>query len=848
MLMRVTLIGLAFFIFSCKSSQITTAQENTQESEPITQDFVEVDSTSYHPIKDYRSSNSRSFDLLHTTLHLSFNWEKQHVNGKAHLKLRPYFYEQETLVLDAKGLEILRVGMIDGLDTTSLMFEYPNDQVYIELGRNFTRNEELDIFIQYIAKPNERTLGGSDAITSDKGLYFINPTGEEPNKPRQIWTQGETECNSAWFPTIDSPNERCTQEMYLTVSDSLTTLSNGELISSVKNSNGFRIDHWKLDKPHAPYLFMLAIGQFDVVEDNTGKVPFKYLLEPGYGQYAKDIFGNTPEMLSYFEDLLGVDYPWGTYSQVVVRDFVSGAMENTTASIFMDDLRMTDKELLDENWDYIIAHELIHQWFGNLVTCESWSNLPMNESFANFGEYLWIGHKYGKDEGDYHAMLEEDSYLEESQSKMVNVIRHYYDDREEMFDNHSYAKGGLILRMLKSYVGDEAFFAAVKTYLSENKFQSVEIHNLRLAFEKVTGEDLNWFFNQWFYQPGHPIVKVEDRFESDTLYISIEQIQDISQLPVYKLPLYIDIYLGDKLMRYPLVMEDVSEELVIPFPSAPDLIVFDSEFQLVGEIIHEKPLEHHLFQLKECDNLVGRYEAFVTLAQSEDTEYTTKAIEVALEDQSFRIRSLAMEFMQSIPDYLSQDQIRTRVETFLSDSIAELRAGSLYALSIYNVDNYKDELVAAVNDKAYSVQGVALEGVLELELDNKEEIFEPMMKENQIDIMLPTADFINRRNNIEDLDWYLGKIESVEGSNLFFLMQYFAEFVFNNSQDSRGQVLPVIEDLAKNNSNYMVRYAAFQTISIINDSNDLDELLNEIMANEKDSRLIQLYKEIQEGW
>ncbi len=845
---RAALFGLALGLMACKTSQVPTDDSSVSESGQESTDIVFVDTVNYHPIKDYQASESRVFDLLHTRLVIAFDWDNQHVLGKAHLKLKPYFYEQETLVLDAKGFEVSRIAKVDGLDTIDLNYEYPNDVLYIDLDKKYSRNEELDLIINYTAKPNERVINGSEAITADKGLYFINPRGEDAHKPTQIWTQGETEANSAWFPTIDAPNERCTQEIILTVPDSMTTLSNGILISSVRSSNGQRTDHWKLSKPHAPYLTMIAVGQFDVVEDSSEEIPLKYYIEKGYGQYAKSIFGNTPEMLQYFEKTLGVDYPWGTYNQIIVRDFVSGAMENTTASVFMDDLRMTDKELLDENWDYIIAHELMHQWFGNLVTCESWSNLPMNESFANFGEYLWISHKYGQDEGNYHAMLEKDAYLQEAEDKMVNLIRFYYDDREDMFDNHSYAKGGLILRMLKSYLGDEAFFESIKYYLNQNKYQSVEIHNLRLAFEKVTGEDLNWFFNQWFMEAGHPLLKVADKFEEDTLYITIEQVQDLDKLPLYKLPMYIDIYLGEKLMRYPLVMEDVIEELAIPFPSNPDLIIVDSEFQLVGEIIHEKPLDHFLFQLKECDNLIGRYEAFVALAQSEDTEYTTKAVEVALEDSSFRIRSLALEFLQSIPEYLSQPQIQDRVYQFLQDSISELRAGALYALTIYDVDQYKSEVLAAIEDEAYSVQGVALEGLLELNIEDKAQYFEPLLAETQIDILLPTADYVNRRNNIDDLDWYLDKIEMVEGNNLFFLMQYFAEFIFNNADQSRERILPVIEHLAKNDQSYLVRYAAFQTISILNETGELDELLKEIIDNEADERLLDLYQEMQASW
>jgi aminopeptidase N len=194
---------------------------------------------------------------------------------------------------------------------------------------------------------------------------------------------------------------------------------------------------------------------------------------------------------------------------VVVRDFVSGAMENTSASTFMEAVQSTQRELIDKSWDDIIAHELFHQWFGDLVTIESWANLPLNESFANYAQYLWDEYKYGKDEADYQAFREKQQYLYESTRKQEPMIRFEYKKPDDMFDSHSYAKGGRILHMLRRLVGDEAFFESLKEYLHQNAFQNTEIHHLRLAFEKVTGKDLNWFFNQWFLLPGHPELVID---------------------------------------------------------------------------------------------------------------------------------------------------------------------------------------------------------------------------------------------------------------------------------------------------------------------------------------------------
>ncbi|MDW8288725.1 MAG: M1 family metallopeptidase, partial [Flammeovirgaceae bacterium] len=435
-------------------------------------------------------------------------------------------------VLDAKGFDIRRIGRIYQQDTIDLSFNYDGKKLEVLLDRVFKRNETLHLFVDYVAKPNEITVKGSEAITEDKGLYFINPLGKEKDKPRQIWTQGETEASSCWFPTFDAPNVKTKQEIFITVDTAFRTISNGTLVFQRNNNDGTRTDYWKQDKPHAPYLFAMAIGKYAEIKDQWRHVPLFYYVEPEYAPYAKDIFGNTPEMMEFFSKLLDYPYPWDKYAQVVVRDFVSGAMENTSVSIFMEQLQVDKRSLLDHHWDAIIAHELFHHWFGNLVTCESWANLPLNESFANYSEYLWLEYKYGVDEADLHWQGELEQYLNESIRKQEPLIRYYYRDKEDMFDSHSYAKGGLILHYLRKIVGEEAFRESLQLYLKQNAFKKAEIHQLRLAFEEVTGEDLNWFFDQWFLKPGHPDIFLSEQYENGVVSLTVRQRQDLQRTPL----------------------------------------------------------------------------------------------------------------------------------------------------------------------------------------------------------------------------------------------------------------------------------------------------------------------------
>ena len=368
------LLALSIGFSACKTQKETTTAAPISDVE-VAEEEVEVET------REYQAANTRTFDLIHTTLDVRFDWEKQQLSGKAELTLKPYFYATNQLELDAKGFDLRAVSLKKDGQLQSLKYTYDKEKIYIELDKEYKRSETLTVWIDYTAKPEELEAEGSAAITDAKGLYFINANGEDKDKPKQIWTQGETESSSCWFPTIDSPNENMTQDIKITVDSRYSTLSNGLLVSSRPNGDGTRTDQWKQTKPHAPYLAMMAVGEFAIVKDKWKGIDVDYYVEPAFEPHAKAIFGETPKMLDFYSDVLDFPYAWEKYSQIVVRDYVSGAMENTTATIHGEFLHRTQRELIDSDNEKIIAHELFHHWFGDLVTCESWSNLPLNESY-----------------------------------------------------------------------------------------------------------------------------------------------------------------------------------------------------------------------------------------------------------------------------------------------------------------------------------------------------------------------------------------------------------------------------------------------------------------------------------
>jgi aminopeptidase N len=666
--------------------------------------------------KVYQGTNPRSADILHTKLEVKFDWNNSWMYGKATIDIKPYFYPMKKLYLNARGMDLYKVQIVGVKGNADLKYVYENDSIKIELDKEYTRNDKFTVFIDYKSKPNELKAGGSSAISSDKGLYFVNPKGEEKNKMPQIWTQGETQSNSAWFPTVDSPNERMTNEILMTVDDKYTTLSNGLLVKQTKNTDGTRVDHWKMDMPHAPYLVMMGVGEFKKVLDKpwNGK-EISYYVEKEYEPHARAIFGNTPEMVDFFSKKLGVPFAWPKYAQIVVRDYVSGAMENTSATLHGDfSVYQTEREIIDgKRGENVISHELFHQWFGDLVTCESWSNITVNESFATYGEYLWQEYKNGADAADAHGYNSRQGYM--AQSKMEPLVRFGYHQREEVFDAISYNKGGQILHMLRKYVGDDAFFASLKLYLETNKFKSAEAHNLRLAFEEVTGQDLNWFFNQWYYAGGYPELKIDYSYDAAArqVKVKVEQQQDFTRVPLYRLPLFIDIYYGEgatrKVRREWVTITKAMHEFSFSSDEKPMLVNFDGEKQLLGTKTDNKSPEDYVYQYKNAPKYVDRLEALDKFKSNLDNPAVYACVKLALKDRWHGLRIKAINLLEDVAAKQEAEVKPLLVAVAKTDEKTTVRAEAIdFLAKNYKGDEVKEIYMSALNEQSYAILGSGL--------------------------------------------------------------------------------------------------------------------------------------------
>ncbi|PUZ20906.1 aminopeptidase N [Chitinophaga costaii] len=658
----------------------------------------------------YHTTSQKVNDLIDTRLDVRFDLAKSYVYGKEWITLKPHYYPTDTLQLDAKGMNIKTIGMMQHGKIKPLTFRY-NDSLtlVIKLDRTYRNDEKYTLFIDYTAMPDK--LHDKPGFKLDgKGLYFVNPRGEDTSKPTQIWTQGEAESSSCWFPTIDKPNQKTTEEISITVPSKYVTLSNGLLITQKNNTDGTRTDTWRQLLPHAPYLFMLAVGDFKIFKDKWRNKAVDYYLEPAYAPYAKQLFGQTPEMMEFFSQALGVDFPWDKYAQVVVRDFPLGAMENTSATLHGDYVQKTPWDLIDDPngaGGTTIAHELFHQWFGDLVTCESWSNETLNESFAVFGEKYWNEKKYGKDDGDAKRYDEMQAYLRNATAASQPLVPFVFTDNEGINGANIYDKGGIVLNMLRNYLGDEAFFKGLGLYLKTHAYKNAEVQDLRLAMEEVSGRDLNWFFNQWYYGAGHPVLDVTSQW-NEALHQETVIINQQQAGPAFQWPLAVDFYVKDKVVRAQVWMKQHQDTLVIPLATKPDLVNVDADKVLLCKLTDHKTLEELYFQYQHAPFYLDRLEAIQAATGQQGQPAGIAILTAALKDKYYGLRIRAINAIKTDTLDRAATILPLLAGMASNDTNYLVRAAAITVLGKTGRKDYTALYQSSIASPSYTVKGAAL--------------------------------------------------------------------------------------------------------------------------------------------
>ncbi|MBS1780666.1 MAG: M1 family metallopeptidase [Bacteroidetes bacterium] len=787
-------------LFVLLAGVISSCGPSRRAKKRVQLDTITV-SAKNNPLDIYRETSTRSWELVNSHVALSFNYKDKTAQGKEWITMHPYFYTTDSIVLDAKTMKIDSVYIEDVTEGKTLSYSYHDDQLYIKLHKKYSASDTIKLYIKYTAMSYSGKAGGSSAIAEDKGLYFINTDNAIPNKPVQVWTQGETESNSRWLPTIDKPNQRTTTRLELTVADSFTTLSNGNLEHQFKSANGMRTDVWVMDKPIQVYAIMFAIGKFSIVADKdwNGK-PVNYYVEPAYAPYAKTMFKHTPDMIGYFSEVTGVPYPWNKYSQVVVRDYVSGAMENTSATLLGEFLNQNNRENKDEDFEDVVSHELFHQWFGDYVTAESWSNLTLNESFATYGEQLWRRHQYGNASADLLLWKDLNTYLSSAQINQP-LVRFHYRDREDMFDRVSYQKGGAILHYLHSLMGDEAFSRSMQLYLQKHALHPAEATQWRLAVEEVTGQDWNWFFNQWYYKGGHPKLDIKYRYDDDIkqLAVTVAQTQDGGN---YRLPMKTAVCYGTDKELVDWNITDKNTTLFYPYKDGKrPLLIPDVQHWVVGEISEDKISGDWLATFKNStDDIIDKIKALNSINKKYDDTANQSIINLALQDKDYAIKTTALAMLDKITASQYQNKWTSTVQYLAdNDGSNKVRAAALEVLGDWKVSKAKDKMYAALNDSSYLVAGAALGALNEFDKDTTYKLSKAMLaNEPKGELESVIWDIIGERAKDDDVALFENRMPYYYGNKKIQLASGLADYLANvTSSKSFDRGLDVFRSMVK---------------------------------------------------
>jgi aminopeptidase N len=549
----------------------------------------------------------------------------------------------------------------------------------VTLDRPYRYGEEFTIAVEYHARP--RT-----------GLHFIKPAPEDPTRPVQAWTFGQTRYHSHWFPCHDAPNDRATTEIIATVPAQFITISNGDLLS-ITDHGATKTHHWRHDIPHAMYLISLVVGEFAVIEDSYKSIPVTYYVRTDRKDDARLYMGKTPEMIRFFSEYTGVEYPYNKYAQTVVEIF-TGAMEHTTATTHGFTLLLDERASLDVDLVPVVAHELAHQWFGDLLTCRDWSNGWLNEGFATYFEVLWGEHDLGTDHFKQEMLGLKLNYLgEDSQYRRPIVYHVYYDDGNELFDAHLYEKGAWVLHMLRYQLGEAAFKRAIHAYILRYREREVITADLERTFEDVTGRSLAQFFQQWVYSGGYPAFEVNYSWDSERnmAKVKIKQTQYVDDLtpcfvtPVdlaFTIPTSDEAAKDDKttdtrtIAMQVMVGEDgqVEQSFYMPLEREPLMIRFDPDGWLLKTLKFERPAGMMRYQLEHDPDVLGRIEAAEALGEVAGNESIDALKQALFNDPFWGVRSATATALGIIGDSKAQDILLQALQELDPTQFSRVRA------------------------------------------------------------------------------------------------------------------------------------------------------------------------------
>ncbi|HXJ05029.1 MAG TPA: M1 family aminopeptidase [Candidatus Acidoferrum sp.] len=643
-------------------------------------------------------ARSRDYDLQHSRIALRFDLDQKKVIGDVTHTLTILRDGTPNIVLDSAGLAIQSVNV----NKSAAKFETKDDKLIIPLGTPAHAGEKFDITIRYETKPT-------------KGLYFILPDKDYPDRPKQVWTQGESEDTRYYLPTYDYPNDRLTTETILTVPASWITVANGKLINVSNAVKGMKTWTWKESQPSSTYLITVVAGEFDEVKDSWRGMPVTYYAPRGRGERLSINYGRTPQMIDLFSRKLGVDYPWEKYAQSMVDDFVAGGMENSSATTNTSS-SLRHPKLVPEfptGEDDLISHELGHQWFGDLVTCKDWGDIWLNEGFATFMETIWSEAHFGKDQADYERWERARQWFGQNNLYSKPIVRHDFNDSGE-FDGNAYTKGGWVLYMLRHQLGEDAFYRGLKHYLEVNRGKNVVTADLSKAIEEATHTNVDQFFSQWLYGAGAPKLDLSYMYDDakHEVALTVKQTQKVEgRVGLFRIPTEVEITTASGPKLFPITVSKDSQVFTFPTDSTPLLVLFDKGDQVLKSAEFHKEKKEWLYQLKHATELADRADAVTALGKLKGGDDVVAALGDALRsDKAWGVRANAADALAQLGNSAASKQLLDALDT---DQEPSVRNRTVSALG-----NFKDNpvIVAKLNsiagdDGSFRARAAALQAL-----------------------------------------------------------------------------------------------------------------------------------------
>lgn len=648
-------------------------------------------------LADEPYARSKYYDLEHSRIALRFDVSQKKVLGHVTHDvtiLRP----ASEIAFDSVGLSIESVT----LNKNKAKFETTKDKLLIPLPAPAKPGDKFQIEIAYQGKPA-------------KGLYFVLPDKDSPERPIQIWTQGESEDTRLYLPTYDEPNDRLTTETVITVPAKWITVANGKLVGVRDARKEQKTWTWRESLPSSTYLITVVAGEFDQLKDFWRGIPVNYFAPKGRGDRLQVNYGRTPQMIDLFSRKYGLPYPWEKYDQVMVDDFVAGGMENSSATTNTSD-SLVDPRLAPEyetGQDDLISHELTHQWFGDLVTCKDWSDIWLNESFATFGEFVWQENHFGKDLAQYERWRGAREWFAQGNLYSKSIVRRDFAESSDEFDENSYGKGGWVLYMLRRELGDDAFWAGLKHYLEVNRGKNVVTADFVKAMEETTHQNIDQFMNQWVYGAGAP--KFDVRYTYDEakhqIALSVKQTQKREgRVGLFHVPVQVEITDGGGPKLYDIAVSKTSEIFTFPARSEPRMVLFDKGGYVLKAAEFHKERAEWLYQLSNAADVADRADAVLALSKLKGDDIAAALGKAARSDKTSGIRIVAADALGQLDSAAAKKEL---LDSLQKQDAPWVRRAQVAALGHYREDSVLtaklDEL--ARHDPSYRVRAAALEAI-----------------------------------------------------------------------------------------------------------------------------------------